>query len=387
MHSKVLLLIGPHDHTGTHVSSCIHFSHEFSNFGFETEILQIKNEEAVKSLYEKLNFENIALVHVEQGQLLNITVNGKNIFDTFSIPVCCQIRDHWFYPWLKDHLKGMPRKSYLIHCDGSHYGITGHLKGDHASGTHTAQYVGIKNPPTPVSGKKEKTSRPIFVGSCKDPDLLIQKATNEFPRRHALIERVVDESINQASVASLFWDANCLGLDGFEFDEYGFISAELYYRLFDISRVLVRDSFLRSILSCNVDIYIKGGWEPKTNYSANIILGGVTKYHAQSLMENSNVWLADQAAFKTAIGERVATAIFCGKIPLMRWNTKMDSEVWSKVPFISFDSHTHLEEVINGVEVNEWNMREKIIDTTYSIPSDVLPREYVMKVLKHYKLT
>ena len=381
MKDTVLLLIGPGDVTGTHFTSCLHFSSEFRNRGFKTEIITVRTKKSLRVLYERLSKGDIYCVHVEQGQLLGVHLNNKqNIFDYFDVPVCSQIRDHWFYPWLFPHLLNMPEKSILVHCDTTSEGITKHLKGVHMQGSTTAQYARGFLPK-----ELRKESKPVFVGTIRDPEKIQSMTIEKYPKSRALIEILLDSLSFSAKIPEWFWEINYEN-DFVFFNKFQDpVERELYFDLFTLARFTVRSSFANTLSQLDCRIYGKGDWNPPKKYKAEIDLSGVTKLSAQNLAADATIILSDQAGLRNGLGERVAAGVLDSKPILMRDSSFSRAYINQISGLMSFSNHEEIPGKLQEIVTTEVNNSDAIDKNRTVIPREILPISYVDQALEHIR--
>lgn len=376
---KIVLLVGRGDHTGTHRVSCKHFADEFRNFGYETEFVFVDGKASLEQLARLLSTGSVSCVHVEQGQLLDIRVaDGKNLFDFFKTPVCSQIRDHWFYPWLYSNLTNKPLRSLCVHTHRSHSQISGYWPGRDIYGLHTAQYAGSSRIFEPSLGGK-----PIFVGTVNDSrlhleNLLAKHSGSAFFQ--SIAERLYEEATETLRIPQWFWDIEytspSIAIAGLS----GTFSVGEYYDLFTVARWAVRECFIGILCEFDVDLYVKGNWAPlNTNVKANLNTGGISKFDAQKILDRSSLILSDQAGFDEALGERVATAFLLNKPILMRqpdatFSWLLDSSGGS---VSTYGSASDLRESLSVAVAREF---EPLMSGL--VPRDILPLSYVTEVVR-----
>lgn len=374
MKNLVLLLFGAGDHTGTHQSTCRHFAQEFLQMGYEVNILFISDENSVKSLIDILKTNRVFLVHVEQGQLLNIQVNGKNLFDLFDVPVCSQMRDHWFYPWLFPHISNPPKKAVFVHTDSSFKKVSHRFRGEHFFANHTAMLF------SELSTKHdEKSGKPIFVGGGRDIDEYLKTLIEKHPHLKSFFYDLYDNCRTKTIVPEYIWDINLsqngkITLLNLE------INQEEYNAIFQLASSIIRSNFLNFISHQDCKIVVKGNWMPPKNAKADISLSGISKTLTQKLMNKSRLILNDQSSFLSAIGERVASSVVSGNNLLMRrceWSQKHGPSIKS------IQEYETLEDIGNILETKK--TPSFVDDYDRYIPYGLLPRSYVTFVVNEVK--
>lgn len=373
---KVLLIYGKNDHNGTHISSCMLFSHEFRIRGFDPVILKIVSQQDVLEMVEILKNNRVFCVHVEQLQLINIRLNGQNVFELFDVPVCSQLRDNWFYPWVLPNLRRLPEKSFVEHVDRTITPLLQYVSGRHIITNHSAQnFQSVE-----LFSRKENCDVPIFVGGCADVDeLLANLKAKSFPT--GLIDDVIDRVRSIVAVPADFWLVEISS----EMDEVLFLGSQIpveaFHDLFWFAMTQIRSSFLTHLAEADCELYVKGGWKPPKHCRARVFSGGRLKHEIEARVASAPMVLSDQAAFDVAIGERTATSILRNQPSLMRESYALGVDICKANNIRTFSSHSDLPDLISDAMLSLDTRADSNDPGRSFVPRFVYPGSYVQNAL------
>lgn len=307
---KVLTVVNlKGDHSGTHRNTCREIGRELTEFGHVVENYNYEGYEQTFELANLLKERRYDLVHVEQGQLLDLTIDGHNIYEVPDLKVIGQIRDHWFYPWLTPNLLKAPKNCHLIHTDKTFANISSLMPGFHEYGLHTGFSAGTyRNLNSVLKGS------PIFVGTCglKSSELINAIRTlvgaQDDPQLKQFALDSIEYTIANYKIPSWLWDAKVV--DSAILAHTARLSLSFFYLIFKLCRDYLRMVFLDKLSELPVDLVIKGGWRPpKKTTKANIKLSPIPFEETRKLLDHAEIVMADNASFFTSIGERVSTSV------------------------------------------------------------------------------
>lgn len=372
MGQLILLLYGNGDVNGTHLTSCHLFAHEFKNLGFEVQIQKVADADDLHRLIKIFQERDVFCTHVEQAQLINMNVNGTNVFEYFNIPICSQIRDHYFYPWLLPNLAAAHEKSVFIHTDATFDNARKLFKGKHYLGLHTAQNISSSfEEPIRVN------DQPIFVGTAYNIDRLINEFKFEFSHLSQVADMILEDTYQKCEVPGYFWKAQLLDDKHLVLCDEFQLSFTEYFKLFELARFRIRHNFLSAISATSCNIFVKGDWEPSENVAATISKGFINKFEAQRLVASSPCSLSDQAGFRDAVGERVSTALLTASPVIMRKAPL--NEYFISAGVKSFQNYNELTNLLQHRAYLDMN--HQISEQFNQVPLECLPGAYVRRVV------
>jgi|GEM_PF-1362387 len=393
MKDTVLALIRAQgDGFGTHAATVASFAAAYRAAGFRCEFASVSRGSNMDALSAILESGRVAFVHCEQGQALSLAgqMDGRraNLFDMIGVPAVAQIRDPVIAPWVWDRLHDGPERLVCVHTDPMNLALLdlfGIRRGHHAAGPHTTYDIHLPE----VDADTRRTwanQRVFYVGSHADPDTVYREVVECFPEYRTLLD-MVDQLAWPASPWTIVDGVNAAPAMQDLVRHDAPKARQVLFLVHQFMRFRIREAFFKVVSRYPIPIYWRGP-VPHTSATPRAeIQGGLMLHEVLGRIANTPFTLNIHSNSSHAFGERVASALKWGSVPIT--NAAPGLEVYGIDRFCrtyaDWDQlQATLEEVLSGREAPPVP-RPTAADLAVLAPNRTVAR--ILEDLKSYGVT